>query len=101
MPQASWRPFSTLSAIFPQDAVTIIGETRDLRPGGFSVPRCGSSVFARSGDEVEVKPGIPGCARPADANLRKLEQSVANPGLPPFPASRDDMTRDRDATSRF
>lgn len=41
------------SAVFAQDAVTISGETRDFG-GRFFCPRCGSSVFARSGDEVEV-----------------------------------------------
>lgn len=44
------------SAIFPQDAVTITGETRDWA-GRHFCPRCGSSVFARSGDEVEVNLG--------------------------------------------
>ena len=44
------------AAIFPQDAVAIIGETRDFR-GRHFCPRCGSSVFARSGDEVEVHLG--------------------------------------------
>ncbi len=44
------------AAIFPQDAVAISGETRDWR-GRHFCPRCGSSVFARSGDEVEVHLG--------------------------------------------
>ena len=44
------------SAIFPQDAVTITGETRDYE-GRFFCPRCGSSVFSRSGDEIEVNLG--------------------------------------------
>jgi hypothetical protein len=41
------------SAIFPQDAVTIEGKTHDYK-GRHFCPRCGSSVFAKSGDEVEV-----------------------------------------------
>ena len=41
------------SAIFPQDAVTIEGETRDYE-GRYFCPRCGSSVFARTADEIEV-----------------------------------------------
>ena len=41
------------SAVFPQDAVTIEGETRDYVGRSFC-PRCGSSVFSRSADEVEV-----------------------------------------------
>ena len=43
-------------AIFPADAVTIEGETRDYRGRSFC-PRCGSSVFGRSGDEIEVALG--------------------------------------------
>src|SRR5947207_6739403 len=41
------------SAVFPQDAVTIDGETRDYA-GRFFCPRCGSSIFARTADEIEV-----------------------------------------------
>ncbi len=44
------------SAIFPQDAVVIDGEVRDYK-GRFFCPECGSSVFSRSGDEVEVNLG--------------------------------------------
>src|ERR1700709_1418537 len=44
------------SAVFPQDAVTIHGETRDYN-GRFFCPRCGSSIFARSADEIEVSLG--------------------------------------------
>lgn len=41
------------AAIFPQEAVTINGETRGYS-GRFFCPRCGSSVFARTADEIEV-----------------------------------------------
>lgn len=44
------------AAIFPQEAVAVEGETRDYA-GRHFCPRCGSSVFARSGDEVEVHLG--------------------------------------------
>jgi hypothetical protein len=44
------------SAIFPQDAVTIEGEARDYQ-GRFFCPTCGSPVFGRTGDEVEVNLG--------------------------------------------
>lgn len=44
------------AAIFPQQAVTIQGETRDYA-GRFFCPRCGSSVFARTADEIEVHLG--------------------------------------------
>ena len=45
------------SAIFPEDAVTVEGETRDYA-GRFFCPRCGSSVFSRGDDEIEVHLGI-------------------------------------------
>jgi len=44
------------SAIFPQDAVSVEGETRDYA-GRFFCPNCGSSLFARYEDEVEVNLG--------------------------------------------
>ena len=44
------------SAIFPEDAVTIVGEPHDYN-GRYFCPRCGSSVFGRSGDEIEVNLG--------------------------------------------
>lgn len=44
------------AAMFPRDAVAIEGETRDYA-GRHFCPRCGSSVFARGGDEIEVHLG--------------------------------------------
>ena len=44
------------AAMFPQEAVTIDGETRDY-DGRCFCPHCGSSVFNRSGDEIEVHLG--------------------------------------------
>lgn len=44
------------SAIFPQDAVKIEGETHQYR-GRHFCPRCGSSVFGRSDDDIEVHLG--------------------------------------------
>ena len=44
------------SAVFRETAVTIQGETRDYR-GRFFCPACGSSVFSRSGGEIEVNLG--------------------------------------------
>ncbi|PSJ36638.1 GFA family protein [Allosphingosinicella deserti] len=44
------------AAIFPIEAVTIAGETRSYR-GRHFCPDCGSSVFARHGDEIEVHLG--------------------------------------------
>ena len=44
------------SAIFPQQAVSVSGETRAFG-GRHFCPRCGSSVLGRSGDEVELNLG--------------------------------------------
>ena len=44
------------TAIFPESAVTIKGETRDFR-GRHFCPECGSSVFACTDGEVEVHLG--------------------------------------------
>jgi len=44
------------SAVFPQDAVAIEGETREY-VGRHFCPFCGSSVFSRSSDEIEVHLG--------------------------------------------
>ncbi|WP_435257414.1 GFA family protein [Thioclava sp. FR2] len=44
------------SAIFPENAVTVTGETRSFR-GRHFCPDCGSPVFGCSGDEVEVNLG--------------------------------------------
>ena len=44
------------SAIFPEGAVSISGETRSYA-GRHFCPECGSPVFGRSGDEVEVNLG--------------------------------------------
>jgi Glutathione-dependent formaldehyde-activating enzyme len=86
------------SAIFPQDAVTIDGETRDYA-GRFFCPRCGSSVFARSADEIEVNLGsldAPDQLRPTYELWTVRRESW----LPPFPLTRR-YDRDRDATGRF
>ena len=44
------------SAVFPQDAVVIEGETHEYA-GRHFCPNCGSSVFSRSDDEIEVHLG--------------------------------------------
>ena len=44
------------SAVFPQDAVKIYGETREYDGRSFC-PRCGSPIFANSADEIEVNLG--------------------------------------------
>lgn len=74
------------SAIFPQDAVTIKGEVREFA-GRFFCPNCGSSVFSRSGNEVEVNLGA------LDAPDRfeptyELWTIRREAWLPPFPLDR-------------
>ncbi|WP_310620868.1 GFA family protein [Flexibacterium corallicola] len=44
------------AAVYPEGAVSIKGELGEFK-GRFFCPTCGSSVYARSGDEVEVHLG--------------------------------------------
>lgn len=44
------------SAIFPQEAVSVEGETH-VYAGRHFCPGCGSTVFGRSGDEIELSLG--------------------------------------------
>lgn len=86
------------SAMFPAEAVTIAGETREFA-GRCFCPRCGSSVFARGGDEIEVHVG----ALDAPDRLMptyELWTVRREAWLPPFPFERR-YERDRDAESRF
>jgi len=71
------------AAIFPQDAVTISGETRDYA-GRHFCPRCGSPVFGRSEDEIEIHLGsldAPDQFQPSYENWTIRRESW----LPPFP----------------
>jgi hypothetical protein len=86
------------SAIFPEGAVTVSGETRDYK-GHFFCPRCGSSVFGRVADEIEINLGsldAPDQLIPTYEIWTLRRESW----LPPFPFARA-YERDRDATSRF
>ena len=85
------------SVIFPDDAVTVDGETRDYA-GRFFCPKCGSSVFSRSGDEIEVNLGS------LDATDRltptyELWTSRRETWLPAFPV-RHRYARDRTNSGR-
>ena len=74
------------AAMFPADAVTIEGETADYE-GRHFCPRCGSSVFARSGDEIEVHLGTldePNRLMPTYETWTLRRESW----LPPFPLLR-------------
>ena len=86
------------SAVFPEDAVAMEGDTRDYA-GRFFCPPCGSSVFRRSGNEVEVNLGsldAPDQLRPTYELWTIRRESW----LPPFPFAKG-YERDRAATGRF
>ena len=71
------------AAIFPAAAVTITGETGSYR-GRMFCPTCGSSVAARSGEEVEVHLGT---LDAPDRFVPSYENwTIRREGwLPPFP----------------
>lgn len=82
------------SAIFRSDAVTVTGVTRDFG-GRHFCPDCGSSVFGRTGDEIEVNLGsldAPDQFRPT----YELWVSRREAWLPVFPGLRR-HARDRAA----
>jgi len=85
------------SAIFPQEAVTVEGETREY-VGRHFCPRCGSSVFGRSGDEVEVNLGAPDAPDQLKPTY-ELWTIRRESWLPPFPQMRL-YERNRESTSR-
>jgi hypothetical protein len=85
------------AAVFPLAAVAIDGETRDYAGRSFC-PRCGSSVFARSADEIEVHLGAldePGRLAPTYESWTVRRE----PFPPPF-AVKKRYARDRDAPGR-
>jgi hypothetical protein len=85
------------AAIFPAEAVSVQGETRHYGERHFC-PRCGSSVFARSGDEVEVHLGTldePNRFVPAYENWTIRRESW----LPEF-VGMNHYERDREASGR-
>lgn len=82
------------AAIFPSTAVSVQGETKAYE-GRHFCPRCGSSVFAQSGDEIEVHLGIldaPDQFIPTYENWTIRRESW----LPPF-ALESHFERDRDS----
>jgi hypothetical protein len=85
------------SAVFPEHAVTVDGETGSWA-GRFFCRRCGSPVFARTGDEVEVNLGsldAPDQLTPTYELWTIRRESW----LPPFPVKRS-YERDRDPSGR-
>lgn len=74
------------SAIFPAAAVTVEGHTADDKGRNFC-PRCGSSVFAQTGDEIELHLGAldgPNQLTPTYETWIKRREAW----LPPFPGTR-------------
>jgi hypothetical protein len=85
------------AAIFPRAQVTITGETHAYQ-GRHFCPVCGSSVFARSDDEIEVHLGSldePDQFIPTYENWVIRRESW----LPPFPLAHH-YQRDRDGPER-
>ncbi|MCK7593463.1 GFA family protein [Pseudomarimonas salicorniae] len=85
------------SAVYPQQTVRIEGEVREYR-GRCFCPHCGSSVFSRSGDEIDVHLGTldqPGHFTPS----YELWTLRREPWLPPFPIERL-YIRDRESQGR-
>jgi hypothetical protein len=85
------------SAIFPAEAVTISGETREFA-GRHFCPRCGSTVFGRSADEVEVNLGALD-ATDQFVPTYELWTIRRESWLPPFPIAHH-YERDRPGTGR-
>jgi hypothetical protein len=89
--------FFSAFAIFPQGAVDVQGETSDYGGQNFC-PRCGSSVFVRSANEIEVHLG----SLDAPDRLTPTYESWMvrrEVWLPVFPLARRNE-RDRDPNSR-
>lgn len=85
------------SAIFPETAFSVAGETGAYE-GRHFCPKCGSPVFGRSGDEVEVNLGSldrPDLFRPT-YELWTIRREA---WLPPFPVHRT-YPRNRDGMGR-
>jgi hypothetical protein len=86
------------SAIFPADAVTIEGESREYAGRSFC-PHCGSTVFGRTDDEVEINLGsldAPDQLTPTYESWTVRRESW----LPPFPLTRH-YEHDREGGGRF
>lgn len=86
------------SAIFPSASVIMSGETRDYA-GRHFCPTCGSSVFSRTGDEIEVHLGAldaPGQFRPTYElwSVRREGFLPPFPGVESFAGDRPDPGRD-------
>ena len=85
------------AAIFPEQAVTITGNTRAYQ-GRFFCPGCGAPVFGRTADEIEIPLGsldTPDQFTPT----YELWTVRREAWLPPFPTLRQ-YERDRPGSGR-
>ena len=85
------------SAIFPEGAVTVTGATAEYK-GRHFCPVCGSPLFGRSGDEIEIHVGCldaPNLVKPT----YELWTIRREDWLPPFDVARR-YQRDREGTGR-
>jgi len=85
------------SAVFAEAAVTVEGETASYQ-GRHFCPRCGSSVFSRTGDEIEVHLGALD-APDRFAPTYELWTIRREAWLPAFPLARR-YERDRENEGR-
>lgn len=85
------------SAIFPESAVTIEGEPKSYQ-GRYFCSRCGSSVFGRSGNEIELNLGAFD-ATDQFTPTYELWTVRRESWLPPFPVEKH-FDRDRDNSER-
>jgi hypothetical protein len=74
------------SAIFAEEAVLIAGETQSYR-GRHFCPTCGSSVFSRTGDEVELHLGALDAVNQFKPTY-ELWTVRRESWLPPFPGTK-------------
>ncbi|WP_319529430.1 GFA family protein [uncultured Cohaesibacter sp.] len=85
------------SSVFPIEAFEVRGETKEYE-GRYFCPTCGSSVFSRSGDEIEVHLG----ALDAPDQLAPTYElwTIRREGwLPAFPLKHS-YERDRESSER-
>ena len=96
--QASWRPFPRFRGV-PSGCSDDRRRNTRVRRAVFLPPRCGSSIFARTADEIEVNPeslDAPDQLMPTYESWIVRRESW----LPAFPLKRR-YERDRDASGRF
>lgn len=85
------------SAIFPDQAVTIDGETKSYK-GRYFCPNCGSSVFSKSDDEIEINLGSLDATDQLKPNY-ELWTIRREAWLPPLPLKHH-YARNRTETTR-